>query len=53
MDQRPKYKTETISYIEENIGTKLMGHGCRKYFMNLTLKAKEIKAKINEWDISN
>ena len=50
MDQRPKYKTETISYIEENIGTKLMGHGCRKYFMNLTLKAKEIKAKINEWD---
>ena len=43
-------RPETINCIEENIGTKLMDLGFREYFMNLTSKAREIKAKISEWD---
>ena len=38
--------TEEIQYI----GTKLMDLGHREHFMNLTTKAREVKAKINEWD---
>ena len=45
-------RTETINYVEENLGTKLTDLGCREYFMNLTPKTREIKAKINEWDYS-
>ena len=49
MDQRPKYKPETITYIEENIGTKLMDLDLRD-FMNLIIKTREVKETINELD---
>ena len=52
MDQRPKYKPETITYIEENIGTKLMDLDLRD-FMNLTPKAREIKQKLINGTMSN
>ena len=50
MNQRPKYNVQNIHYIGENRGTKHLDLGLREYFMNLIPKAKEIKAKINEWE---
>lgn len=38
---------ETINHPEENICTKLMELGPRDDFMNLTINAREVKAKIN------
>ena len=43
-------RAKTVPYIEENICTKLVDHGLRKDFMNLTSKAREAKAQINEWN---
>ena len=40
---RPK----TINFIKKNIGTQLMNFGLRENFMNLTPKARELKAKLN------
>ena len=36
---------ETINYIEENIGAKLLDLGLGEDFMNLTPKATELKAR--------
>ena len=41
-------RTETIKYIEKNIGTKLLDTGLSGVFVNLTAKARETKAKIKE-----
>ena len=43
-------RPETINCIEENIGTEPMDLGLKEDFMNLTSKAGEVKAKINERD---
>ena len=50
MDQRPKYNILKIKYVEENLGTRVMNLGVREDFINVTPKAREVKAKINEWD---
>ena len=42
-------RPERIKYIEENIGTKLRDLRLRGVFVSLIPKARETKAKINEW----
>ena len=43
-------RSESINYIEGNIGTQVMGLGLREHFIKLTLKTREVKTKTNEWD---
>nr|KAF6435820.1 hypothetical protein HJG63_012543 [Rousettus aegyptiacus] len=43
-------RPETINLIEENIGTKLMDLELREDFMQVTSKAREVKAKTSDWD---
>ena len=43
-------RLETIKFLIENMGSKLFDIIFGDDFLNLTLKAKEAKAKINEWN---
>ena len=43
-------RPETINYMGENVGTKLTDLALKEDSMNLTPKAREVKAKRNEWD---
>ena len=40
--------SEITNYIKENIGAKLMDFVCGEHFMNLTPKARKVKAKTNK-----
>ena len=42
--------SETVDYIEENMGTKLMVLCHREHFKKIPPNSREIKAKINAWD---
>ena len=44
-------RPETIKLLEENIGRTLFDINCSNIFLDLSPKAKEIKAKINKWDL--
>ena len=44
-------RPETINLLEENTGRTLFGINCSNIFLDLSPKAKEIKAKINKWDL--
>ena len=43
-------RLETIKLLQENIGRRLW-HKLQRYFLDLSSKPKEIKAKINKWDL--
>ena len=43
-------RPESVKCIEENMGTKFKDLRLKEDFMNFTSKAREEKAKINEWD---
>ena len=45
-----KLRPETTKVLEENIGGKLLDISLGDDFLDLTLKAKATKAKINKWD---
>ena len=48
LNVRPK----TIKLLEENIGRTLFDlNHCNTFFLDLSPKAKEIKAKVNKWDL--
>ena len=40
-----------MKLLEENIGRTLFDINCSNIFWDLSPKAKEIKAKINKWDL--
>ena len=42
---------DTIKLLEENIGKTLSDINCSNAFLDQSPKAKEIKAKINKWDL--
>ena len=44
-------RPDTIKLLEENLGTTLFDINYSNNFFNLSPKAKEIKAKINKWDL--
>ena len=45
-------RPETIKLLEENIHRTLFHTNCSTIFLDLSLKAKETKAKINKWDLN-
>ena len=50
MDQRPKYKTHTIKCLGENKAEHSdINHS--DIFLDLSSKVKEIKARVNKWDL--
>ena len=42
---------DTIKLLEENIGKTFFDINCSNIFLAQSSKAKEIKAKINKWDL--
>ena len=44
-------RPETVKLLEENIGRTLYDINHARSFLDLSLKAKETKDKINKWDL--
>ena len=43
-------RQEIIKILEENTGSNLIDNGCINFLLDMSLKAKETKAKTNYWD---
>ena len=52
MDWIPKYKTWHHKTPEQNIGKTFSDINCTNVFLGQSPKAKEIKVKINKWDLN-
>ena len=50
MDWKLNHKSETIKFLEENKGKKLLDIGVGNDFLDMTPKVQETKAKINKGD---
>ena len=50
MDERPSVRQEIIKILEENTGSKFSDLGHSKFFLDMSLKARKTKAKINYWN---
>ena len=44
-------RQETIKILEEKTGNNLFGLGYSSFLLDISLKAREIKAKRNHWDL--
>ena len=44
-------RQETIKALEENVGNKLFDLSCSNFLLNTSPKARELKAKMNYWDL--
>ena len=51
MDLRPKRMTKTVKLLEENIGRTLDDINQSKIFYDSPPRVKEIKTKVNKWDL--
>ena len=49
----PNVRQETIKILEEKTGNNLFDHGHSKFLLDMSLDAKETKAKMNYWDLIN
>ena len=45
-----KRRAKTVKLLEENIDSRLFDIGHSNIFLNLSLQARETKAKTNKWD---
>ena len=50
MDERPKSEKGSHQILVENTGINLLRLGHRNFLLDISLKAKETKAKMNYWD---
>ena len=44
-------RQESIKILEEKTGNNLFDFGCSNFLLDMPLKAREIKAKMNYWDL--
>ena len=51
MDKRPKCKTGAIKILEDKTGNKLSDLGRSNLLLDVSLEARETKAKMNYWDL--
>ena len=42
---------DTIKVLEENIGRKISDIPCSNIFTNISLRARDIRQRINKWDL--
>ena len=51
MNERPKCETETIKILQEKTGINLFDVGNSNFLHDMSLEAREIKGKMNYWDL--
>ena len=51
MDERPRYKPDTVKLLEENIGQTFSDISHSNIFLDPLPRVMTIKTKINKWDI--
>ena len=51
MDETQNVRQETIKPLEEKSGNNLFDLSCSNFLLNTCPKARELKAKVNFWDL--
>jgi len=53
MDERPRYKPDTVKLLEENIGQTFSDINNSNIFSDPPLRVMTVKTKINKWDLKS